>query len=495
MKNAILFVCVAVACGALFAGSEAPVKLWPEGKMPSPQQNQKTEPYLVWHNPEKRTSTAILISVSGGGYMGNGITGFEVAPIRDYFLSKGVTVVTMLYRTPRPQGLPKHLTAWQDAQRTVRLVRAEAVKRGLDPENIGFTGCSAGGHLTLMVATSSQTPAYEPVDEIDKLPCHVNWAVPVYPAYGLVPNSNHAEVKACNDLSAPLVPEFAFDAGTPPMCLVHGDADSWSPMVSVRVYHKLRTMGIPAEMHVMALEPHCFMDDPVDGTPAATWKDRVWEWASKLHIVGGHPRSYSWRDPLAGKLEDVADFEQGVWHRTWRGILTAEKDSALWLKGDYSNFVLDLEYKLDPGANSGVIIYASDVKNWIPNSVEVQLLDDLSDKWKKDPPRLKNGGLYGHVGPEKTSSKPAGMWNRMTIWAKGDRVKVMVNGQVTVDDDLSRYTSAKTNPDGTPIQPWLSKPLAGLPKRGAIGFQGRHGGARPYFRNLRLRALGADETF
>ena len=138
--------------------------------MPSPQPNQKTAPYLIWHTPEKVTSRAILISVSGGGYMGNGITGFEVAPIRDYFLSKGVTVVTMLYRTPRPQGLPKHLTAWQDAQRTVRLVRAEAVKRGLDPEIIGFTGCSAGGHLTLMVATSSQTPAYEPVDEIDKLP-------------------------------------------------------------------------------------------------------------------------------------------------------------------------------------------------------------------------------------------------------------------------------------------------------------------------------------
>ena len=50
--------------------------------------------------------------------------------------------------------------------------------------------------------------------------------------------------------------------------------------------------------------------------------------------------------------------------------------------------------------------------------------------------------------------------------------------------------SAKTNPDGTPIQPWLSKPLAGLPKHGAIGLQGMHGGARPYFRNLRVRPLG-----
>ena len=184
MKTKLIAVFCIAGC-ALFGASGPKVPLWPEGKMPSAQDNQPEKPYLIWHTPEKRTSDAILISVSGGSYMGCGVDGFEVAPIRDYFLARGVTVVTMKYRTPRPKGLPKHLTAWQDAQRTVRIVRSEAAKRGLDPDNIGFTGCSAGGHLTLMVATSSQTPAYEPVDDIDKLPCHVNWAVPVYPAYAL----------------------------------------------------------------------------------------------------------------------------------------------------------------------------------------------------------------------------------------------------------------------------------------------------------------------
>ena len=489
-----VFVVAAAVCGALFGGAEAPVNLWPEGKMPSAQDNQPRKPYLVWHNPEKLKSDAILISVSGGGYMGNGIEGFEVSPIRDFFLSKGVTVVTMLYRTPRPKGLPKHVTAWQDAQRTIRMVRSEAAKRGLDPEKIGFTGCSAGGHLTLMAATSSQTPAYEPVDEIDKVPCHLNWAVPVYPAYGLVPNTENAEVPACNDLNAPLVPEFKFDAKTPPMCLVHGDADGWSPMVSVRVYHKLRTMGIPAELHVMALEPHCFMAAPYVGSPADTWKGRVWEWTQVMGITSVHPNSRApgWKlygTGWTGKLEQIADFEPGVWTPCDFNGFTASKDSALWFKGDFQNFILDFEYKLDPAANSGVIIYASDLKNWIPNSVEVQLLDDSADKWKNDPPRLKNGGLYGHCGPAKSNVRPAGQWNRMTVWAMGKRVKVAVNGEITVDADLSQYTSAKTNPDGTPIQPWLSKPLAEIATHGAIGFQGKHGGARPYFRNVRIKAL------
>ena len=479
---------------ALLGASSPKVPLWPEGKMPSAQANQPEKPYLIWHEPAKRTSTAVLISVSGGSYMGCGVEGFEVAPIRDYFLAHGVTVVTMKYRTPRPKGLPKHVTAWQDAQRTVRLVRAEAAKRGLDTENIGFTGCSAGGHLTLMVATSSQTPAYEPIDDIDKLPCHVNWAVPVYPAYALTDGLDQNNTKRGNDLSDALAPEFKFDDKTPPMCLMHGDADGWSPMNSVRVYHKLRTMGIPAELHVMALEPHCFMNEPTPGTPADTWKGRVWEWAVKMDILSGHPnsRAADWK-PLYNrgkKVEEQFDVEPGVWHPAGRrGEITANKDSALWTKDEYENFALDFEYKLEPGANSGVLIYGSDTKNWIPNTVEVQLLDDYAEKWAKDPDYMKNASLYGHCAPTKSNVRPAGQWNRMTVFARGKNIQIICNGEKVLDADLSRWTDAKKNPDGTKIPPWLSRPWAELPTKGKIGFQGMHGKSKPYFRNIRIRSL------
>ena len=100
LKIAVAALFAAVACGA---GAQEKMMLWPEGKIPSFQPEQKV-PYLVWHTPKKLTSTAILIAVSGGGYMGNGIEGFEVSPMRDYMLEKGMTVVTMLYRTPRPKG-------------------------------------------------------------------------------------------------------------------------------------------------------------------------------------------------------------------------------------------------------------------------------------------------------------------------------------------------------------------------------------------------------
>ncbi|MGN0846143.1 MAG: DUF1080 domain-containing protein [Kiritimatiellia bacterium] len=209
--------------------------------------------------------------------------------------------------------------------------------------------------------------------------------------------------------------------------------------------------------------------------------------------AGIHPNTTEkgWRNLLGeGPLETVANFKPGTWQRDGKDGITSTIDSALWFKGEYENFVLDFEYKLDPEANSGVIIYCSDLGNWIPNSVEVQLLDDHGSKWRNDPPRLKNGGLYGHIGPAKSAVKPAGEWNRMTVWAKGKNVKVAVNGELSVDVDLSKYTDAKVNPDGTPVQPWLSKPMAELPTKGAIGLQGKHGGACPYFRNVRILELG-----
>lgn len=278
-------VAVFLPVATLFAGGET-FELWPEGKMPDVQAVQTNLPFCVWHTPSNLTSRAILIAVPGGGYRRCKIGSFEVVPVRDYFLDRGMTVVTLSYRTPRPEGIPFHQTAWQDAQRAVRLVRREAKRRGLDPENIGFTGCSAGGHLTLLVAASALTPSYAPVDDLDNEPCHVNWAVPVYAAYAIsdVMDSVSPNLKKRgNDLSVPLSPYLKFDAKTATMCLFCGDADWWA-MHSVRVYHKLRTMNIPAELHMLALEQHCFMRKPLADTNAANWKDILWGWIVRMNI-------------------------------------------------------------------------------------------------------------------------------------------------------------------------------------------------------------------
>ena len=249
--------------------------LWPEGKMPDAQTNQCT-PYLEWHMPKELKTKAIQIIYSGGSYMGNGTGGFEVAPARRYLNAKGMAVVTMKYRTPRPLGgLAQHTTAWQDLQRAIRIVRSKAAAKGLDPNRIGIMGSSAGGHLTLMGATSSRSLSYRGIDAIDKLSCKVQWAVAIYPAYALTDGAEHGNAQGGNEDDSRPVPEFAFDPDTCPILFIHGDADGWAAMNSVKCWEQLRRMGIQGDLHTLATRKHCFQKAAAPGTGSYTWLDRI----------------------------------------------------------------------------------------------------------------------------------------------------------------------------------------------------------------------------
>ena len=200
-----------------------------------------------------------------------------------------------------------------------------------------------------------------------------------------------------------------------------------------------------------------------------------------------HPDSSSWESLFAPDLSN-AEYPKGIW-TVENGEITASEDKALWTKKEYENFIIDLEFKNGSAANSGVIIYTSDLKNWIPNSVEIQILDDTAEKWAKAPKTWLCGGIFGRLAPSKQAVKKAGEWNRMTIAAKGSQICVLLNGQLTACADIKKWTSAKTNPDGSEIPKWLSKPMAELPTKGHIGFQGKHGGAPIYFRNIKIKSI------
>ena len=272
MRKAVLFSLMFLFLASVSYGFET-FNVWP-GVAPGVGEEGKPAPTLeLWQPAEKKTD-ACLIVCPGGAYMGLAYD-HEGQKIAEYFNSKGVTVVILKYRVPRREGVPKHLPAWQDAQRTVRFVRSNAEKWGINPNKIGIMGFSAGGHLTLMTSTTSETNSYEPQDEIDKLPCNVNFAVPVYPAYVLEDGADGGNKGKGND--SPMVKDFAFDAHTPPMCLIHGDNDVYSPMGSVAVYHKLRTMNIPAEIHIFAKVNHGFGANPKDDH-VGDWLNRVYAW-------------------------------------------------------------------------------------------------------------------------------------------------------------------------------------------------------------------------
>ena len=200
-----------------------------------------------------------------------------------------------------------------------------------------------------------------------------------------------------------------------------------------------------------------------------------------------HPDISNWHDLFSSDLSNAV-FPEGIWTYE-NGILTASEDQAVWTEKDYNNFIIDLEFRTEEGTNSGVIVYCSDIEDWIPNSVEVQIADDFAEKWANSPKTWQCGAIFGHLAAKKSMVRKPGEWNRYTITCKDNMIYVMLNGELVTEMNMNLWTSAKKNPDGSDIPPWLSTPFSELPTHGYIGFQGKHAGAPIYFRTIKIKEL------
>ncbi len=224
-----------------------------------------------------------------------------------------------------------------------------------------------------------------------------------------------------------------------------------------------------------------------DADHAAMTEDEMTE---PMAMADSHPDTSEpgWT-PLFNEDLSNAINPEGVW--TWEeGILTSDVDQSLFTQATYNDFVLDLEVMFDPGANSGIIVHATETDSsaWIPYSLEVQIADNhpMADSARS---HQEAGAFYGHVPPSEQRIKPAGEWNRYTVTARGDSLWTAVNGMEVSQIDMSEYHSAETNPDGSEIPEWLSNPLAELATEGHIGLQGKHGESGVWFRNVMIKSL------
>ncbi|MCI0455502.1 MAG: alpha/beta hydrolase [Gemmataceae bacterium] len=283
-----LVTCLCVVWPAVGVDEPLVVELWP-GKVPdetgtigaemvrmSPKLDRKqvevteptrmvtnvTKPTLTIYRPakEKDTGTVVLIC-PGGGYW-NLYWQLEGEEVATWLNSLGVTGIILKYRVPRrpdePRGEPARRPL-QDAQRAVSLVRSKAKEWGIDPQRIGIAGFSAGGHLAIATATNFDRRSYAPIDDIDKISCRPDFAIPVYSGY----------LKAKD--KEELAPGLRIPAGTPPVFLAHGGDDIISsPEHSVLMYLALKRAGVPAELHIYATAAHDFGVRPSDH-PCSTW--------------------------------------------------------------------------------------------------------------------------------------------------------------------------------------------------------------------------------
>ena len=201
----------------------------------------------------------------------------------------------------------------------------------------------------------------------------------------------------------------------------------------------------------------------------------------------GHPDTKGWADLFKEDLSD-AEYKANVW-TSQQGVFTADEDQIIFSKVEYENFILDLEFNVEPGANSGVVVYCTDKKEWIPHSVEIQILDDDNEKWASADATWKCAAIFGHLAPTEKAIKKPGEWSRMTIACKGQMIYIVLNGKPVTTMDMSKWTSAKKNPDGSEIPSWLSTAFSELPTKGYVGLQGKHAGAKTFYRNLKVRTL------
>ncbi len=102
---------------------------------------------------------------------------------------------------------------------------------------------------------------------------------------------------------------------------------------------------------------------------------------------------------------------------------------------EYSDFVIRLDWKLNPGGNSGV---------YIRSGTEIQILDDFAPVYAHIKPCQHAGSVYCQIPAKPGALKKAGQWNEMQILARGKKVMVWLNGQVVVDGSFDDTPELKT---------------------------------------------------
>lgn len=225
-----------------------------------------TKPTLTIYpaqNSQGKKSKAVVICPGGGyAYLAIEKEGHVIAR----FLAKnGIAAVVLKYRLPNDSMQPnKKLAPVQDARQAIRMIRANAEKWNIDPNNIGIMGFSAGGHLA---ATASTRRPYFDVEGENLRP---DFSLLIYPVISMKENLTHRgsrENLLGKTPSEELVNEFSNEmqvsTQTPPTFLVHALDDGAVPVENTLNYlARLRENKIPCEVHLYKSGGHGFGLNP-----------------------------------------------------------------------------------------------------------------------------------------------------------------------------------------------------------------------------------------
>ncbi|SHF48924.1 Acetyl esterase/lipase [Fodinibius roseus] len=270
------------------------LSLWPEGAPEAQGDSDLDTPTLTVYLPEKAaTSQTGVVIFPGGGYAHLAMD-HEGRQVAEWLNSLGIAAFVVKYRLGTRYHHPSQL---KDAQRAIRLVRANAGRWNISTSHIGVLGFSAGGHLASTAGThfegdyGSTGTAGDPLEEIEPRP---DFMILIYPVITMKPDYTHRGSRnhllgenPDEEMVQFLSNESRVTENTPPAFLVHGSNDRSVPVQnSLQFYEALLKHGVPAEMHLFEDGPHGFGLAPED-EELSQWPDLCERWMKSRGLLSG----------------------------------------------------------------------------------------------------------------------------------------------------------------------------------------------------------------
>lgn len=268
------------------AESPAPeeLMLW-NGHAPIDKEHFKNEDTKITvHRPAKGNGAAIVIC-PGGGYQ-RLVTGGEGHGIAKWLNQHGIAGIVLEYRMPHGRTY----VPLMDAQRAIRMVRANAKRWDIDPNRIGIMGFSAGGHLASTAATHFDKGNPQAKELVDRESCRPDFAILVYPVVTMGESTHGGSRKnLLGDNPTPdMVKLFSNEkqvtAETPPIFLAHAVDDKPVPIKNSQdLYAALQAKKIPSKLLELPSGGHGL--NGYKGPMWDAWQKQSMEWLAKLKII------------------------------------------------------------------------------------------------------------------------------------------------------------------------------------------------------------------
>jgi len=177
--------------------------------------------------------------------------------------------------------------------------------------------------------------------------------------------------------------------------------------------------------------------------------------------------------------------EDGVVWSVTDGVLRGSDPRGTWLvsKDEFSDFVLEFEWRLGDRGNSGCGLRFPEAGDPAFDGLELQMVDPRYYGDAQMPAAELTGGLYRAVAPSEQLFKPND-WNKYSVTCRGPQMSVELNGQQILDVNLDEQTKPALRHDGSE-----APPLKDRPRRGHIGFQELSRSGHVEIRNARIKTL------